>query len=73
MSLGSECDFEDVDEMTSATEMNASNKLSKNPIKLSLEDKICNLLMRKFPDQDGLIVSDVLPSIMWLVKSESDF
>lgn len=64
MSLGSECDFDNVDEMTGTTEMNASKRLSKNPIKLSLEDKICNLLMTKFPNQEGLIVSDVLPSIM---------
>ena len=73
MSLGSECDFDDVDEeMTGTTEMNASKKLSKNPIKLTLEDKICNLLMSKFPDNEGRIVSDVLPALMNLVKSEGE-
>ena len=72
MSL-SECDFDNVDEMTGTTEINSSNKLSKNPIKLSLEDKICNLLMCKFPNQEGLIVSEVLPSIMSLVKNEGEF
>lgn len=63
MSL-SENEFDNVDEMISISEMNKSNKLSKNPIKLSLEDKVCNLLMNKFPDQEGLIVSEVLPQIM---------
>ena len=50
MSL-SDNEFDNVDEMTEGTiELNASKKVNKNPIKLSLEDRICNLLMSKFPN-----------------------